>query len=205
MTRSRPTGATADAWPGCIAPARLVAIRIPEPHEEAVRDPCRARADLVDDRSSACRRLQSLRHGRVYRAGACWTGKHERWLGTQRFDDSQLQATFTHYRAVVATCDAEVVAIEADLAVLGYRAAVRRYGASPGCSPRCRPAGRVVGGRRGRRLAALCPRGRFHGHCCIAPIPHAEAATSLLDQIVKASSSNAMAKRRPAGSSTASS
>jgi hypothetical protein len=34
---------------------------------------------------------------------------------------------------------------------------------------------------------------------------HAEAATSLLDQIVKASSSNATANRRPAGSSTASS
>ena len=67
----------------------LVAIRIPEPHEEAVRDLCRARADLVDDRSRARRRLQAflLRHGRVYRAGACWTGKHQRWLGTQHFDD----------------------------------------------------------------------------------------------------------------------
>jgi transposase len=96
----------------------LVAIRIPTAREEAVRDLCRARADLVDDRSRARRRLQSLllRHGRVYRAGACWTGKHERWLGAQRFDDHQLQATFAHYRAVVATRDAEVSAIEADLA-----------------------------------------------------------------------------------------
>src|SRR5919204_1182477 len=96
----------------------LVAIRIPTAREEAVRDLCRARADLVDDRSRARRRLQSflLRHGRIYRAGACWTGKHERWLGAQRFDDSQLQATFTHYRAVVATRDAEVTAIQADLA-----------------------------------------------------------------------------------------
>jgi transposase len=96
----------------------LVAIRIPEPHEEAVRDLCRARADLVDDRSRARRRLQAflLRHGRVYRAGACWTGKHQRWLGTQRFDDPQLQATFSHYRAVVTSRDAQVTAIEADLA-----------------------------------------------------------------------------------------
>jgi transposase len=96
----------------------LVAIRIPTPREEAVRDLCRARADLVDDRSRARRRLQSLllRHGGVYRGGACWTGKHERWLGAQRFDDQQLQATFTHYRAVTATRDAEVRAIEADLA-----------------------------------------------------------------------------------------
>jgi transposase len=97
----------------------LVAIRIPTPREEAVRDLCRARADLVDDRSRARRRLQSflLRHGRVYRAGACWTGKHERWLGAQHFDDHQLQATFSHYRAVVATRAAEVTAIEADLTV----------------------------------------------------------------------------------------
>jgi transposase len=96
----------------------LVAIRIPTPREEAVRDLCRARADLVDDRSRARRRLQAflLRHGRVYRAGACWTGKHQRWLGTQQFGDHQLQATFTHYRAVAATRDAQVTAIEADLA-----------------------------------------------------------------------------------------
>jgi len=38
----------------------LVAIRIPTPREEAVRDLCRARADLVDDRSRARRRLQSF-------------------------------------------------------------------------------------------------------------------------------------------------
>jgi transposase len=37
-------------------------------------------------------------------------------LGAQRFDDRPLQATFTHYRAVVATRDAEVAAVEADLA-----------------------------------------------------------------------------------------
>jgi transposase len=96
----------------------LVAIRIPTPREEAVRDLCRARADLVDDRSRARRRLQAflLRHGRIYRAGACWTGKHQRWLGTQHFDDPRLQATFAHYRAVAASRDAQVTAIEADLA-----------------------------------------------------------------------------------------
>ena len=96
----------------------LVTIRIPTAREEAVRDLCRARADLVDDRSRARRRLQAflLRHGRVYRAGACWTGTHQRWLGTQHFDDRQLQATFAHYRAVATSRDAHVTAIEADLA-----------------------------------------------------------------------------------------
>jgi transposase len=116
----------------------LVAIRIPTPREEAVRDLCRARADLVDDRSRARRRLQAflLRHGRVDRAGACWTGKHQRWLGTQRFDDPQLQATFGHYRALVASRDAQVTAIEADLAEAAskppFADAVRRLGAYRG-------------------------------------------------------------------------
>jgi transposase len=118
----------------------LVAIRIPEPREEAVGDLCRARADLVDACSRARRRLQAFlrRHGRVYRAGACWTGKHQRWLGTQRFDDPQLQATFSHYRAVVASRDAQVTAIEADPAEAAtqppFAEAVARLGADRGVS-----------------------------------------------------------------------
>jgi transposase len=57
----------------------------------------------------------SCRHGRVYRAGPAGSGKHQRWLGSQQFDDHQLQATFSHYRAVAASHDAQVTAIEADL------------------------------------------------------------------------------------------
>lgn len=59
----------------------LVAIRVPSPAEEAVRDLCRARADLVEDRRRARQRLGKflLRHGRVYRAGAAWTARHEAW------------------------------------------------------------------------------------------------------------------------------
>ena len=43
-------------------------------------------------------------------------------LGTQHFDDPQLQATFTHYRAVAASRDAQVTAIEADLAEAATKA-----------------------------------------------------------------------------------
>lgn len=48
--------------------------------------------------------------------GPAGSGTHERWLGAQRFDDHQLQATFSHYRAVVASRHAQVTDIEADLA-----------------------------------------------------------------------------------------
>jgi transposase len=101
-----------------------VAIRIPTPAEEAVRDLCRARADLVDDRTRARHRLSKflLRHGQPWRGGNAWTLTHERWLLAQRFDDPALAATYAHYRAVLAARDAQLEAVEADLAVWCDRA-----------------------------------------------------------------------------------
>jgi len=95
----------------------LVAIRVPTEAEEAVRDLCRARADLVQDRTRTRHRLSKflLRHDRVRRQDA-WTVKHEQWLAGQRFDEAALQATYGHYRAVLAARDAELAALEADLA-----------------------------------------------------------------------------------------
>jgi hypothetical protein len=97
----------------------LVAIRIPTVAEEAVRDLCRARVDLVADRTRARHRLSKflLRHGEVWRGGAtAWTVAHERWLLTRRFDDPALTATDGHYRAVLDARDAQLEAIQADLA-----------------------------------------------------------------------------------------
>ena len=97
----------------------LVAIRVPTVAEEAVRDLCRARADLLADRTRARHRLSKflLRHGEVWRGGAtAWTVAHERWLLSQRFDDPALTATYGHYRAVLDARDAQLEAIEADLA-----------------------------------------------------------------------------------------
>jgi transposase len=95
----------------------LVAIRVPTEAEEAVRDLCRARADLVGDRTRTRHRLRGflLRHDRIWRDSG-WTLKHDQWLDRQRFDDAALQATYGHYRAVLAARDAELAAIEADLA-----------------------------------------------------------------------------------------
>jgi transposase len=96
----------------------LTAIRVPTEAEEAVRDLCRARADMVTDRTRARHRLVKflLRHDRIWRDGDAWTVKHEQWLTRQRFDDPALQATYQHYRAVLAARDAELAAVEADLA-----------------------------------------------------------------------------------------
>ena len=97
----------------------LVAIRVPSREEEAVRDLCRARADMVEDLDRARKRLGEflLRHGEVWRGGSAWTLKHEAWLRARHFDDAAMAATFSHYRAVVEERSANLDAVEADLAV----------------------------------------------------------------------------------------
>jgi len=96
---------------------QLVAIRVPSVAEEAVRDLCRARADMVIDQTRARHRLGKflLRHGRVWRGGDNWTLRHRAWIAAQTFDDPALTATFGHYRATLAAREAAVTAIEADL------------------------------------------------------------------------------------------
>ena len=96
----------------------LTAIRVPTEAEEAVRDLCRARADMVTDRTRTRHRLSKflLRHDRIWRGGAAWTVKHEQWLLGQRFDDAALRATYAHYRAMLVARDAELAAVDADLA-----------------------------------------------------------------------------------------
>jgi transposase len=116
----------------------LVAIRIPTALEEAVRDLCRTRADMVEDLTRARHRLSKflLRHSRVYRDGSPWTIKHEGWLAGQRFDEPALAVTFGHYRATVLARDAALAAVEADLAGWlerePFATPVRRLGAYRG-------------------------------------------------------------------------
>jgi transposase len=96
---------------------QLVAIRVPTVAEEAVRDACRARADMVDDLARARKRLGALllRHGRIYGAGSPWTMKHRQWLHAQGFDQAALATTFRHYLAVVDAREAQLEALEAEL------------------------------------------------------------------------------------------
>jgi transposase len=96
---------------------QLSSVRVPTVAEEAVRDLCRARADMVIDQTRARHRLGKflLRHGRVWRGGDNWTLKHQVWIRAQRFDDPALTATFGHYQATLIAREAAVDAIDADL------------------------------------------------------------------------------------------
>jgi len=100
---------------------QLSAVRVPTIAEEAVRDLCRARADMVIDRTRARHRLGKflLRHGRVWRDGDNWTLKHEAWIRQQRFEERALNQTLAHYRA---TLSAREAAVDADLALWFDRA-----------------------------------------------------------------------------------
>ncbi len=95
----------------------LVAVRIPSPFEEVVRDLGRARGDMVEDLARGRNRLTKflLRHSRVWRDGPNWIVKHEAWLKALTFDEPALRTTFDHYRAVVLSRDAALAAVEADL------------------------------------------------------------------------------------------
>jgi transposase len=103
---------------------QLTSVRVPTRGEEAVRDLCRARADMVIDRTRARHRLGKflLRHGRVWRDGDNWTLKHQAWIAQQRFDEVALTATFGHYRATLTAREAAVDAIDADITVWQTRA-----------------------------------------------------------------------------------
>ena len=96
---------------------QLSAVRVPDVAEEAVRDLCRARADMVIDRTRARHRLGRflLRHGRVWRDGDNWTLKHLSWISAQRFDQPALDAALSHYRATLTAREAAVDAIDAEL------------------------------------------------------------------------------------------
>lgn len=96
---------------------QLSSVRVPTVAEEAVRDLCRARADMVIDRTRARHRLGKflLRHGRVWRGGDNWTLRHRAWIRAQRFEERALTETLAHYQATLAAREAAVDAIEADL------------------------------------------------------------------------------------------
>jgi transposase len=95
----------------------LVAIRIPTVGEEAVRDLCRTRSDMVEDLTRARNRLGKflLRHGQPWRGGSTRTHAYQAWLRTQRFDQPAMTQTFHHYLAVVEVRNQALDAVEADL------------------------------------------------------------------------------------------
>ncbi|WP_088283970.1 IS110 family transposase [Kineosporia sp. A_224] len=88
----------------------ITPVRVPTVTEEAARDLVRAREDTRVDLLRARHRVSKLllRHGHVYYGGNAWTGKHDRWLRSIRFDQPATRAAY-----------------EADLEAVGFAVARR--------------------------------------------------------------------------------
>jgi transposase len=97
----------------------LVAVRVPEPHEEAARDLVRAREDVRGDLMRARHRLSKLllRNGLVYDASA-WTLAHDAWLRRQRLESRPLALTFEECYSAVFQAKARRDALDAAIAEL---------------------------------------------------------------------------------------
>lgn len=179
----------------------LVAIRIPTQAQQAVRDLCRARADLVQDRTRARHRLSKflLRHGRPWRGGNAWTLTHERWLLAQRFDQPALAATYAHYRAVLDVRDAQLEAIQADLAswydTAPFADAVHRLAAYRGVTRlgALTLASEVCDWRRFARAAA------FTGFCGLVPSEYSSGTSTRRGHITKTDQDRQRPPARPTG------
>jgi transposase len=74
----------------------VVAVSVPSCAQEAARDLVRAREDCRGDLMAARLRLSHLllRHGMVYSGGKAWTGRHELWLRSRRFELPGLQLAY---------------------------------------------------------------------------------------------------------------
>jgi hypothetical protein len=72
----------------------------------------------VEDLTRAKNRLAHflLRHGRVWQGPTTWTFKYRYWLGDQNLDEAAPTTAFARYRAIVECREAELEALEADLA-----------------------------------------------------------------------------------------
>ncbi len=86
----------------------IVEVSVPSVEQEAARDLVRARDDVRADLMRARHRLSKmlLRQGILYTGGRPWTGAHDIWLRSQKFDHTGRQLAFdSAYETMILTGD----------------------------------------------------------------------------------------------------
>jgi len=133
-------------------------VAAPTPEQEGLRDLVRCFDDLRCARTAARHRVakQLLRHGRIFREGKkSWTKQHVAWVRRQRLEQPNAQRALEHMLAHLDGLDAQLAALEHELAATSDQRPVAR----PGCVavPLAwhRPAYRARAAGRDRRLAPL--------------------------------------------------
>lgn len=96
----------------------------PTPEQEGLRDLVRCADDLRCARTAARHRVskQLLRYGRIFRDGKrSWTKRHLAWVRRQRLEHPHAQRALEHMLAHLDGLDAQLAAIEHELAALATR------------------------------------------------------------------------------------
>jgi transposase len=112
----------------------LVAVRIPDPADEAARDLVRAREDARADLMRARHRLSKLllRHGVVYEAGRAWTRAHDTWLRRIQLEHPGARAAFDDAYGAVLACGLRREVLDCEIAQMAtdprWRDVVGRLG-----------------------------------------------------------------------------
>lgn len=85
----------------------LKGINIPEPHDEAIRDLCRARTDASDTVKKAKQRLGAflLRNGIRYDEGKNWSQKHMNHIRSMKLSDASQQVVLEEYIIMIDTAE----------------------------------------------------------------------------------------------------
>lgn len=101
----------------------LTEVHCPSSEEEAVRDLCRCREDILEDRQRARHRLGKmlLRRGLRYGLGKPWTQRHRRWLWSVRFEHEADRLTLENYLIAVEHLELRLQALDEQLAALAQR------------------------------------------------------------------------------------
>jgi len=106
----------------------LTPIRVPTREEEAARDLVRVREDALADRLRTRHRLSKflLRQGRIDHETKPWGVAHRAWLSAQRFEWPSLQQTCAAYVRAVEDAEAQLQALDQQVATLAQEAPYRR-------------------------------------------------------------------------------
>jgi transposase len=129
----------------------LPGVRVPSEAEEAARELVRAREDARGDLMRARHRLSKLllRQGLVWEAGA-WTGAHEAWLRSLRFDRVGVRLAFEEAFDAVLSVHARRDRLDAAIEQMAATRAVRAGGGPAVLPARSGHADRIRSGRGGR-------------------------------------------------------
>ena len=106
----------------------LTEVQPPNPEQEAARELTRQREAAMINRGRIRHRVIKFltRHGFIYTDGQAWTGKHEAWLVSVRFEQPLLHEVYQNYREELTQCDHRLKQMDTEVVKLAQSQPYRR-------------------------------------------------------------------------------